>query len=936
MEQVLNRNFTPEGVLFPSELPGGVNVAFPLDASDASTAEVHPPALRLLESLWLEDRLITAEAGYLLPIAEVYRLEAEEARLLGLPAGGEPVEVELRSSAYPGSADFIIRPVTRHARRGVLPPNSRIGAFFIAGDELLLVPEPVAELFRVLDSGSSRVLGDQFLYLGEVKKAAERCGAELDAFLDGEEVIIPDQIGVEVEVEAPDRLRVRPVLHGVEDANVFPVDQGPTRGVYMHAQGTQRRRLVLGPEERAATDALKKRGELRGADVARFFNNPEAFLPDQIDLGRYSMRVRGLIPQRYNSQPYVRPQASGKRGWFDVGVELEAAVFKESAGAGEGGSAGGVGAEPGAAGDPFAECEGGAGSAAQDPSTPAIDPAEYADLCEQVLATGERHVLHNGAWVEIDPTIARQYLDAWELTEDDGYGGRGIPAERVPLVLDVISNLLEAEFVEEAASDAILPELPEYTLPESLHAELMPHQQVGYRWLRYLHERGLGGLLADDMGLGKTVQVISLLAHLADAGQLQPALVVLPTSLIENWQRELVKFCPRIKRVYLHSGQDRLRNPNAIAQFEVVLTTYETLRRDQLMLGLVDWSVIACDEAQKVKNPTAQITSAVKGMKAQLRLAMTGTPVENGLSELWCIVDWAQPGKLGGQKEFRDRFERPMREADDERRTELALQLQHELTPHYIRRVKEDVLDGLPPRNDLRHLVEMGPRQIRLYAEIVRQVHSGKMVPIEGLQHLIAVASHAELYEESGRPIQALIEECPKLEATLEILDEVQDRGEKAILFTRYRGMQRILQSAIAARFGTHAAILNGEVAAGRRLGLVDHFNRAPGFGALILSPEAAGVGLNIVGANHVVHYTRLWNPAKENQATDRAHRIGQTRPVAVHYPIIGGGEVATVEERLDALLAEKQALARDVVRPRESLSVERELLDIFQTPVAA
>jgi SNF2 family DNA or RNA helicase len=346
--------------------------------------------------------------------------------------------------------------------------------------------------------------------------------------------------------------------------------------------------------------------------------------------------------------------------------------------------------------------------------------------------------------------------------------------------------------------------------------------------------------------------------------------------------------------------------------------------------------VIACDEAQKVKNPTAQITSAVKGMKAQLRLAMTGTPVENGLSELWCIVDWAQPGRLGGQKEFRDRFERPMREADDTDRIEIARQLQHELTPHYIRRVKEDVLDGLPPKMDLRHLVELGPRQIRLYAEIVRRVQSRDMVPIEGLQHLIAVASHAELFEESGRSIQELIEECPKLEATLEILDGVQAHGEKAILFTRYRGMQRILQSAIAARFGIHAAILNGEVAAGRRLGLVDNFNRASGFCALILSPEAAGVGLNIVGANHVVHYTRLWNPAKENQATDRAHRIGQTRPVTVHYPIIGGGEVATVEERLDALLEEKQALARDVVRPRESLSVERELLDIFQAPVAA
>lgn len=931
--QAFERQFAPEGVLFRLDPPRGdrARPVFPLHAFDAELAS---PALRLLESLWFEDRLLEAEGAFLLPIAEVYRLEDQEAELLGLPTGEEPVEIELRTSGYPSSPDFVIRPVIRHPTRGLLPPNTRVGSFIVVGDDILLIPEAASELFRILDAGSPRVLDDQLLHIGEVKKAAERCGAKLDRYLASEEIAKPDGIGAEVEVEAPDRIRIRPVAEGVEDADAFGLDRGPARRVYMQVLGTRRRRLVLGREDRAALDALKQRGELKGADVARFFENPEAFLPDEIDLSRYSLRVRGLIPQRYNSQPYVRPSASGRRGWFDVGVELEAAVFDGSA-VGSDGTADGVAVTEADRHTPGIS-SGAEPSQYEGTTSPAITPADYAQLCEQVIETGDRYVLHDGAWIEIDPVIARHYLDTWNVAEDDGRGGRGIPAERVPLVLDVISNLIEAEFVEEAAIDGVLPELPEYPLPASLRADLMPHQQTGYRWLRFLHEHGWGGLLADDMGLGKTVQVISLLAHLADAGQLQPALVVLPTSLIENWRRELGKFCPRIRRVYLHTGPDRLRHPEAVAQWEVVLTTYETLRRDQLMLGQVDWSVIACDEAQKVKNPTAQITSAVKGMKARLRLAMTGTPVENGLSELWCIVDWAQPGKLGAQKEFRERFERPMREADDVGRIELARILQHELTPHYIRRVKEDVLEGLPPRENVRHLVEMGPRQQRLYAEIVRRVRSGNMVPIEGLQHLIAVASHPELYEVSGQQIHALIEECPKLTLTLEILEEIESRGEKAVLFTRYRAMQRILQSAIASRFGVHAAVLNGETAAERRLGLVDRFNNGPGFGALILSPEAAGVGLNIVGANHVIHYTRLWNPAKENQATDRAHRIGQTRPVTVYYPIIGGGEVATVEERLDALLDEKRALARDVVRPRESLSVEKELLDIFQDLEAA
>lgn len=225
----------------------------------------------------------------------------------------------------------------------------------------------------------------------------------------------------------------------------------------------------------------------------------------------------------------------------------------------------------------------------------------------------------------------------------------------------------------------------------------------------------------------------------------------------------------------------------------------------------------------------------------------------------------------------------------------------------------------------------MGARQQRLYAEVIRKVRSRKMIPIEGLQHLIAVASHPELYEPSGQSLHTLVDECPKLKQTLEVLGEVRARGERAVVFTRYRQMQQILQQAVAEQFGIHAATLNGEVLGARRLGLVDRFNQAPGFGVMILSPEAAGVGLNIVGANHAIHYTRLWNPAKENQATDRIHRIGQTRPVTVHYPIVDGGEMPSVEQRLAALLDEKQALARDVVRPRESLSVEKELFEIFE-----
>lgn len=931
----IRRNLTAEGVDFVPVTPGesSTTLRFPLGFDQVGRVS---PTVLALETLWFEERVVEMESGYRLPFSELYRLNPAEAAALGLPSEPTAVQVQLATRGYAGGKDFAIRAMTRGPGGGDLPVETRHGAVFRLGDELLLVPQAVAELYRHLDAGPPPVLADQLLYVGEARRLAETCGATLDSYLANQEIITPAGIGVEVESLGPAELELRPVLEGIpaEQFGTFGRSPGPTRSVEMEIDGSKRRRLVLGPEQRAAADDVKQRTRLKGADVPRFLDNPEAFLPDSVDLSRFSLRVRGLVPRRYNSQPYVRLQPTEKRDWFALGVDIELADLSfgsspASDRSSEPTPSQWTGADAGASA-PVLD------GATAEPPVPSITPADYAGLCEQVRRTGERYVLHGDSWIEIEPEAADRYLQAWNAAEDDGTGTKGIPAERIPLVLDVISNVDELEFDTKAPADMVLPDLPEYPLPASLHAELMPHQMVGYRWMRYLHEQGYGGLLADDMGLGKTVQVISLLAHLADAGQLQPALVVLPVSLLENWQRELARFCPRIRRIYVHQGATRLRHPEAIAQWEVVLTTYETLRRDQLLLGQVDWSVIACDEAQKVKNPTSQATSAVKGMKAKLRLAMTGTPVENGLSELWCIVDWAQPGKLGSQREFRDQFERPMQDADEGGRADLAFRLQHQLTPHYIRRIKQDVLEGLPPRGDREYMVSMGPRQQRLYAEIIRHVRSRKMIPIEGLQHLIAVASHPELFEASGQSMQALIDECPKLQQTLEILDGVRAYGEKAVIFTRYRQMQQILQQALADRFGVHAAILNGEVQGPRRQGLVDRFNQAPGFGAMILSPEAAGVGLNIVGANHAIHYTRLWNPAKENQATDRVHRIGQTRPVTVHYPIVGGGEMPSVEERLAVLLGEKQALARDVVRPRESLSVERELFEIFDLAEAA
>lgn len=549
-------------------------------------------------------------------------------------------------------------------------------------------------------------------------------------------------------------------------------------------------------------------------------------------------------------------------------------------------------------------------------------------MCKHVVKTGETWVRHGDDWIEIDRNVAEDYVRLWEEVEQDDDGSLRVRAEMVvggSFILDVISNVDDAEFVLPGPAE-LLESIPEYPLPTTLRAELLTHQRVGYNWLRFLGEQKLGGLLADDMGLGKTVQVVSFFAHLAHHGLLRPTLVVVPAALMNNWHREIKKFCPDINVVYHHVGPERLRSPVTIAQSQIVLTTYQTLRRDQLLLGQIDWQVVVSDEAQYVKNPTAQSTAVLKAMKAGLRLALTGTPVENGLSELWCIVDFVQPGRLGSQKEFRNEYEYPMRDAPDvDAQLAVARRLQERLTPHYIRREKEHVLKDLPSRTDVRLEAGLGPRQKEYYGAVIKHLREGKENPISALPKLLAISSHPELYMRSGCDVRELIEECPKLQLTVRILENIHARAERVLLFTRFKAMQTILQDVIEDVFGRHAPIINGEVDGGRRLDAVDRFNGGDGFGAMILSPEAAGVGLNITGANHVVHYTRLWNPAKENQATDRVHRLGQQRPVTVYYPIVTA-DPPTVEERLDELLREKLMLARNVVWPRSRLDVQADI----------
>jgi SNF2 family DNA or RNA helicase len=477
--------------------------------------------------------------------------------------------------------------------------------------------------------------------------------------------------------------------------------------------------------------------------------------------------------------------------------------------------------------------------------------------------------------------------------------------------LDIAENLEELEY-RKSQLEKSFREIP---LPYGLEATLFEHQKHGYLWMNHLYEKQSGGLLADDMGLGKTLQVITFFLHLHNQNQLRPSLVVLPKALVENWQNEIRKFAPALsKGLYIHAGSQRLRKKEDIEKAEIIITNYDTLRIDQLEFGKIDFKVIACDEAQNIKSASGQRSHAMRAMKAEFRLAMTGTPVETKLEDLWTIMDFVSPGFLGSLREFNQLYVKPNN----------TLALRSDILEIYLRRTKKEVLsDQLPTKHPaVISRVPATELQVNLGQALKVQMedprtdkdHANKQTDVlEVITKMRQLYSHPNLILPPSESIPIM--DTNKMQEMIRICREIRQKGEKVLLFTEFLRMQDILQEAIYHEFGIQAPIINGKTI--NRTEEVARFNKTIGFNAMILSPKAAGVGLNITSANHVIHFTRWWNPAVENQATDRVYRIGQNRDVYV-YHIITEDVVnyvnGTVENHIHDLLDKRQSMADDVI----------------------
>ncbi|MGW1933814.1 DEAD/DEAH box helicase [Streptomyces sp. NPDC001919] len=453
---------------------------------------------------------------------------------------------------------------------------------------------------------------------------------------------------------------------------------------------------------------------------------------------------------------------------------------------------------------------------------------------------------------------------------------------------------------------------PQVSQPAALTATLRDYQLRGLDWLHRMTSLGLGGCLADDMGLGKTVTVIALHLHRqTDPASAGPTLVVCPTSLMGNWQREIGKFAPGTPVRRFHGAT---RDLKGLADGDVVLTTYGTMRLDAARLAGRNWGLVVADEAQHVKNPYSATARQLRTIGARARVALSGTPVENNLSELWAILDWTTPGLLGTLGAFRTRFAAAVEGGRD---PAAAARLAALVRPFLLRRRKSDpgIAPELPPKTETDRTVSLTPEQAGLYEALVRETLAA-IAEADGMARRgLVVKLLTGLKQICNHPAQYLKEDRPRIEGRsgkLELLDELLDtilaEGACTLVFTQYVGMARLLEAHLAAR-GVRTQFLHGGTPVAEREAMVARFQsgEVPVF---LLSLKAAGTGLNLTRAEHVVHYDRWWNPAVEAQATDRAYRIGQDRPVQVHRLIAEG----TVEDRIAAMLDRKRELADTVL----------------------
>ncbi|RUQ31619.1 DEAD/DEAH box helicase [Peribacillus cavernae] len=604
-----------------------------------------------------------------------------------------------------------------------------------------------------------------------------------------------------------------------------------------------------------------------------------------------------------------------------------------------------------------------------------INGEELSEDDFQKLVEDKRRLVYiRGQWVKLDPTFIKQIQELMEEANKKGLQLNDLLHQEFIGEIDEDDeadegkDMLKVQFELNRDLKRMIARLretrdiPILETPASLQGELRPYQSLGMSWLLFLRENGFGACLADDMGLGKTVQMIAYLLYvkaqekpgafqaidhvivgeeddrgtplpydkdsssetISGDGSAQPAvgasLIVCPTSVLGNWQRELERFAPDLK-VHLHYGPNRNKGEklaNLVTDYDVVLTSYGLTYQDEDLLMSIHWNSVILDEAQNIKNAQTKQSRAVRKLKGRHHVALTGTPMENRLSELWAIFDFINKGYLGTLGKFQEKYVTTIEREEQKGKIK---ELQSLIQPFLLRRTKRDkeVALNLPDKQEQKEFVPLTAEQASLYEQLIKDTFANieqlsaferRGIILQMLGKLKQLCNHPALYlKEGSSDIREAPKRSGKLEKLAELVDAVREQNESCLIFTQYIGMGNMMKELLEQRYGITVPFLNGSAGKKQRDDMIAKFQNDE-FPIFILSLKAGGTGLNLTAANHVIHFDRWWNPAVENQATDRAYRIGQKRFVHVHKLICTG----TLEEKIDAMLDKKQALNDEII----------------------
>ena len=536
-----------------------------------------------------------------------------------------------------------------------------------------------------------------------------------------------------------------------------------------------------------------------------------------------------------------------------------------------------------------------------------------------------------GQWVEVNSAEIQQALDFIE--KKAARSGTLADVIRMAVGSEDSAGSLELEGITATGWAAdLLSQLQGHTSfeelaqPEGLQGTLRPYQQRGYSWLHFLKRWGLGACLADDMGLGKTVQTLALIQREYFGNGHAPVLLVCPTSVVGNWQKEAARFTPQLPvlvhhGVGRHKGEEFLRQAAAHA---IVVSSYSLLHRDLEILKQLPWAGVILDEAQNIKNPETKQSRAARSLGSSYRIALTGTPIENHVGDLWSLMEFLNPGFLGTRSEFKKRFHLPIQLYGSKHASE---NLRKITAPFILRRLKTDksIIADLPEKLEMKVFCTLTKEQASLYAAVVKDVEE-KLESAEGIDRKgLVLATLSKLKQVCNHPAQflkdgsAIADRSGKLARLVEMLEETLEVGDRSLIFTQFTEMGELIHRHLREMFGIELLFLHGGTPKKQRDRMVERFSQEDGPRIFLLSLKAGGTGLNLTRASHVFHFDRWWNPAVENQATDRAFRIGQTKNVQVHKFLCTG----TLEEKIDEMIERKQNVAGNVVGAGEGWLTE-------------